>query len=304
MKSKLEDEVIFIMEIDNLKKELEEKNEKIKQLKQDNEKLRESLDGKENIQIGVQEEFIEKSKMYDDANIKIESLENDKKQLQVDFQRLEKKLKSETEEIQKEKKELEAKYEKQGEALKEKDQYILNLKGDIGKLNDIIKEDVAPIKKELSETKNKLNELENELKNKNEILKETESKLREISFKLDSKKDNFEREIQSLKSIHDKEIEKLKSKFTSEISDIKKQGEMPSYYLKYHDKAFIRSISKPMGTFMLLDSSKEIWILDISNESNIIEKKTAERLARSIATSGWVEGGKRIGVKYKLEIKE
>ena len=300
----LEDEVNFIMELDKLKKELEEKEEKIKQLLEDNSKLRESLDGKEDLQMGVQDEFIEKSKMHDGALKTIESMENEKKQVQVDYQRLEKKVQSEREQMEKDKKILEARYQKQGEMLKEKDQIMLNLKSKVETLEENIKQNLEPIKKELIDTKERLNVVEKELQTKSATLKETDDKLRDITFQLASKKENHEREVISLKAMHAKELEKIRSQFSSDMSDMKKQGEMPSFYLKYQEKAFTRSISLPKGIFLLLDDSNETWILDISNEINMIERKTAERLARQIANSGYIEGGKRLGVKYKLEIQE
>ncbi|NHI93306.1 MAG: hypothetical protein EAX96_12480 [Candidatus Lokiarchaeota archaeon] len=290
--------------------EIQKKNDEIvklkkiiEELKEDNENLRNLADGKEDLTKDVEDQFIEKSKKYEEATAQIEKMENEKKQLMVDYQRLEKKMKGQEEDFLKDKKGIEAKFQKQTEMIKEKDKEILELKANIEKLEGTIK-DFQPVLTEAETYRKKLEDSKTEMTSKEGILKHAEEEVQGLRFMLQQHKENYEREINSLKAIHAKEIEDLKEKYSKQIDNIKKASEIPSYYLKYVNKTFSRAFQKPEGIYMLLDERNGKWILDLTKESNNIEKRTAERQARAIITAGWNEGGKRLGVKYDLEIKE
>ena len=283
-------------EIEKLKKEIQE-------LKEDNEKLRDLADGKEDLTKDAQDQFIEKAKKYEDALNQIEKLEMEKKQLMVDYQRLEKKMKSQVDEAERQKQVIETRFEKQGDMVKERDKEILNLKAKIEKLEETI-ESFKPKLAEVEGFKKKAEGIETEMKSKEGLLKHAEEEAQGLRFMLQQHKENYEREVNSLKSIHQKEIEELKNKYSKEIDKIKKESEIPSFYLKFVNKSFTRAFDKPEGISLLLDDLNGKWILDLTKESNMIEKRTAERQARAIATSGYNEGGKRLGVKFELIIKE
>ena len=56
---------------------------------------------------------------------------------------------------------------------------------------------------------------------------------------------------------------------------------------------------------MVLDEAQKKWLLDSSMETNLVERRTAERQARSIAKTGFIAGGNRVGIGYDLlEMKE
>jgi len=286
-----------------LEDEIEKLKKQIQELKEDNEQLRNLVDGKEDLTKDVEDQFIEKSKKYEAAMNQIEKFEMEKKQHMVDYQRLEKKIKSQADEYERQKQVIEARFEKQGEMVKEKDKEILNLKAQIEKLEENI-EGFKPKLAEAEQLKKKIDDLKTETKSKEKLFNHAEEEAQGLRFMLQQHKENHEREINSLKSLHKKELDDLKNKYSKEIDRIKKESEIPSFYLKYSNKVFTRAFDKPEGISLLLDDSNEKWILDLTRESNMIEKRTAERLARAISNSGYNEGGKRLGVKFELVIKE
>ncbi|MFX0135796.1 MAG: hypothetical protein ACFFDN_19290 [Candidatus Hodarchaeota archaeon] len=198
----------------------------------------------------------------------------------------------------------ETKFNMLQERIQDKDARITNLEKSIKQSNDLLteyrdyKEKFETLQKEFNEQNSKLKDLEN---NKAEL----ERKNRDLTYKVENMEERLEREIKSLKAVHQKEIEKIEKVHSEKVKSLKYKLAPSQIFLKYANKQFIRAMTRPAeGIILILDESQQKWILDYSLEPNLIERKTAERQARSIAKSGFNIGGNRVGIRYDLEIAE
>ncbi len=228
-------------------------------------------------------------------------------------------IKSKTEEIAELKKEIEdykaakdaktisqyeSKFNTLEERIQDKDARITNLEKSIKQSNDLLseyrdyKEKFEKLQKEFDEQNSKLKDLEN-------IKAELETKNRDLTYKVENLEERLEREIKSLKAVHQKEIEEIETAHSEKVKSLKYKLAPTQIFLKYANKQFVRAMTRPNeGIILILDETKQKWILDYSLEPNLIERRTAERQARSIAKTGFNIGGNRVGVRYQLEIAE
>ncbi|MFX1453315.1 MAG: coiled-coil domain-containing protein [Promethearchaeota archaeon] len=188
------------------------------------------------------------------------------------------------------------------ERIQDKDTRIANLEKSIKQSNDLIseyrdyKEKYEKLHKEFDEQSTKLKDTEN-------LKTELERKNRDLTYKVENLEERLEREIKSLKALHQKELEEAEKLHSEKIKSLKYKLAPTQIFLKYVNNQFVRAMSQPSeGIFLILDESRQKWILDYSLEPNLIERKTAERQARSLAKSGFIIGGNRVGIRYDLEI--
>ena len=197
---------------------------------------------------------------------------------------------------------VEKKFQNLNQTIQEKDKRIEMLQKSIKQME--------AINKEAKDAKEKMKQISVDLADKTNLIgvqkekiTELEARVKELEFKNTSLIERYERELQSTKKIMEESAKDGHSR-TMSMSSGSSDSSSP-ILLSYSNKNFIRVMSKPsQGCFLELDQPNARWILDVQNETNLVERRTAERQARSIAKAGYVDGGRRLGVNYKLEVVE
>lgn len=196
----------------------------------------------------------------------------------------------------------ESKFKALQERVQDKDSRIKQLETSLKQANDLIgeyktyKEKYETLQEEHDQQSSKLQELE-------DIKTDLEKQNHDLKYKVEGLEERLEREISALKGVHKKKEDELKKVQEGKLESIKRKLAPSEIMLKYAGAQFVRVMSRPAsGIILILDEANQKWKLDFNNEPNLIERKTAERQARSIAKSGYLSGGNRVGVGLDLEI--
>ncbi|MHA1143632.1 MAG: hypothetical protein ACTSRW_02775 [Candidatus Helarchaeota archaeon] len=192
---------------------------------------------------------------------------------------------------------VEKKFQRMQETIKEKEDRIVRLEKSIKQM-ERIHEEAKQKAERLKQVEADLTDKKNLIASKDEKIKELEDRIKELEFKNSSLIERYERELESTKRIYG---EQQKTSLKGPPS--RGAGSTTQLILHYSNKNFIRVMSKPaVGCYLELDQPNARWILNCELEPNLVERRTAERQARSIARVGYVDGGRRVGVNYRLEI--
>ncbi|HUY00926.1 MAG TPA: hypothetical protein VMV49_15295 [Candidatus Deferrimicrobium sp.] len=177
-------------------------------------------------------------------------------------------------------------------------------------------EKIEPIINEANELKTKIEEIQKELVEKNLDISQLNEKIEALEKEKVEIKANHESEIETLKQHHLDEINAKIDEYEQKIQEIKDSygltareaqltGTEQVIILRYTGTDFLYVRNKPdEGIVLILDRQENKWLLAWEKESGFIDRRTAERLARSIAKSGWpLPGGGRVGMGFDLEMQ-
>ena len=155
------------------------------------------------------------------------------------------------------------------------------------------------------ELKPKLSELEGELETKRAEATQLAEKKVELETQLGNMKEEHQKELNALKEEYEKKIEQFEDKIglSPEKADIPKDVEV--IFLRYTGEEFRYVRHQPEdGMYLILDQQEEKWLLVWDASVSFIDRKSGERLARSIAKAGWpLADGGRIGFAFELELQ-
>jgi len=236
--------------------------------------------------------------MVNSLNIEVKNKTEENQALILDLEQ----TKSAFDKLEQDLKEKEAKFDNEIAILSEKNFALMN---DIKNLENLKQELENSLNQQVESLQNSLNELEKSSKSQKELL------IAEKNKELDDLKAQMQNElntkIQELESKHAREIEELKIKYEGlRPSDDLLKGKMEKINLKYNGKEFINipEISGS-GIFLSLDKVNEKWMMSWTDDTSFVERRSAERVARSISKSGWqsVAGGARYGFGFELIIQ-
>ncbi len=178
--------------------------------------------------------------------------------------------------------------------------------------NQELEKQIEKVKPQLAETKEikaKIDKAQTELEDKISEISQLNNKIQELEKQKET-------EITSLKEQHLKEMESQKADYKQQILDMKTKigfareeikisEEEKVIYLRFTGEDFRYVPKKPdEGIILILDKQEEKWLLVWDAKSSLIDRRTAERIARSIAKAGWtLPGGGRVGMGFKIELQ-
>ena len=208
-----------------------------------------------------------------------------------------------------------AEYEKQ---LSEKVAKMAELEGANQELSSKITELEGSLA-EISGTKNKFEEIQKALDAKNSEVEQLNGKIQELEkqqeqsaadhkAKLESLNEQQAQELEAQKSTYDMQIKALENKYgMTKEAILRAEKEMIErvIFLRYTGANFVMVRSKPdEGISMILDQQEGKWLMVWDANAGFVERRTAERLARSIAKAGWpLPSGARVGLGFDLEMQ-
>ena len=104
---------------------------------------------------------------------------------------------------------------------------------------------------------------------------------------------------------YEQKIQEIKDSYGLTAREAQLTGTEQVIILRYTGTDFLYVRNKPdEGIVLILDRQENKWLLAWEKESGFIDRRTAERLARSIAKSGWpLPGGGRVGMGFDLEMQ-
>ncbi len=219
--------------------------------------------------------------------------------------------KEELETVRQESSETQQKYVELDGLLSEKTAKVAELEGKMSDLSTKISEMEASAGS-IDELKAKLAEAQKAIDKKDSEVTELNSKIEELEVKLKA-------EIESLNQKHAQEMEEQKNSYEQQIEELEGQhGMSPSQlakvekdllsgtiFLRYTGSDFVIVRQKPEeGIALILDQQEEKWLMVWDSSAGFVERRTAERVARSISKAGWaLPSGARVGFGFELEIQ-
>lgn len=141
---------------------------------------------------------------------------------------------------------------------------------------------------------------------KTKLIGELEDQVKELNQKIESithppietecsSEKEAEQELPTISKVQQTEIE---------TKSVMKKPKEEVIYLQFVENKFTRVKKMPSSGISLIFDPKEMkWLLTWSSDAGFVQRKTAERQARSIANAGYsLESGGRAGQGFPLEI--
>lgn len=150
-----------------------------------------------------------------------------------------------------------------------------------------------------------LQELE-EIKQKNDILQREnqnlKTKLDDVKSELDESLELHQFQADKIRTLESKLVTASKTPINTKISSATSETKVKQYF-NYVKDEFVKGSKKYDGIKLELDSLKRKWIITIGPKVSLIEKNKGLRLARSLTTSGLrITNGKLVGKGFNLTI--
>ncbi|NHI94270.1 MAG: hypothetical protein EAX96_17395 [Candidatus Lokiarchaeota archaeon] len=200
---------------------------------------------------------------------------------------------------------------------------------ELAELKENANAEVNSIKAEINSIReknlNELNDLNNQLMaandEKNKILEEIKIKFEQEKSEISEKmKQEVEQQVNDIEQNYLEEINELKMKIQELTPKIvekpsvepanavasflkKAEPEISKIILRFDGKEFIQQTTFNEDSInLVLNPDAQRWQLSWAVTSTLIDRKTAERQARSIAKSGYAIGAERYGLGLELEL--
>jgi len=111
--------------------------------------------------------------------------------------------------------------------------------------------------------------------------------------------------VEAMKISYENQIQELKEVHGVPAGEAALTGEEQVVMLRYTGTDFLLVKQKPdEGIVLIMDGQERKWLLTWDPNASFIDRRTAERRARSIAKSGWpLPGGARLGMGFEFEIQ-
>ncbi len=284
----------------------------------------------------LQDELNTANQTIQDLNVKISDLENEVQDKSNQINEIEVKIEASTAAHDDLKQKFEEVNQQINTITKEKDEQIAKLEADLANASTEISKTKENSEAEIDELNNKISSLNEQIssiqeeKNKEiEALKGSieEEKAKAVEqLKADNQKElndlkaDQQKELDDLKASHEEELNGLKSKIegltpkevetpvaepvTGVASYVKKATqETKEILLRFDGKIFVEEASLNESDINLfLNINEQRWQLSWGPDSSLIDRKTAERQARSIAKTGYKKENQRFGASLELEL--
>lgn len=169
------------------------------------------------------------------------------------------------------------------------------LKAENGNLKTSLEEKLS----EISQLNEKIKKLESEAEGQGAKQEETRKQ------ELEALSKKHAEEIKALKAEHEKQLKELKEVHGVPAAESTLKGDEQVIILRYTGEDFLLVKQKPEeGVSLIMDAQERKWLLIWDPKASFIDRRTAERRARSIAKSGWpLPNGARLGMAFELEIQ-
>jgi len=299
-------------EVDSLKKkntELEKQAEAqkatIKKLEND---VREQLQSTESLENELRSIVTEKEKEYE---AQLESIQNELRA-----------AKEELESVRQQSSGTQQKHVELEGLLSEKTAKVAELEGQNQELSKNISEIEAnagvmdELKDNLAQAQKAVDEKNAEVTGLNSQIEELKQQQDQLKAEMETK---LKTQVDSLNQQHIKEMEEQKNSYEQQIKELEGTHGMSlaalakaekdlisgTIYLHYTGSDFVIVRHKPEeGLALILDKQEEKWLMVWDSNTGFVERRSAERVARSIAKSGWsLPSGARVGFGFELEMQ-
>jgi len=270
--------------VENLTAEMNELKSKIANLENENQEKMGSLEG---ISAEKENEFQTKKNILEET---IAQKQSEIEKLQADFSNLQDTLNEKISRIS----ELET------------------LNNDLSEKNKALSERLEAVEPALKEIETQKADLEQKLIE----ITQLNEKMKNLEDSLVSQQNDHKQELEALQLKQSEELEALKVSYESQIQELKEvhgmtpgeaelTGEEQVIMLRYTGTDFLLVKKKPdEGVVLIMDAQERKWLLTWDINASFIDRRSAERRARSIAKSGWpLPGGARLGMGFDFEIQ-
>jgi chromosome segregation ATPase len=299
--------------IKNLEAEAGQLKSKVKKLEKEIEDKTTSLEGQMKEIVGEREvEF----------KTQIEEAEEKLNQKQAEVEKLERDLSSMKDQLSQTKQKLtqvDAQAREKAAKVTELENLKIDLNTKIQTLSDRVNE-VEPALKESGDLKAENGNLKTSLEEKVSEISQLNEKVKKLESDLEAQGANREdarkQEIEAIAKKHSEEIATIKADYEKQIQALKEvygktskeatlKGDEQVIILRYNGEEFLLVKQKPEeGIGLIMDGQERKWLLVWDANASFIDRRTAERRARSIAKSGWpLPNGARLGMAFDLEIQ-
>ena len=308
---------------EKLSEELESLRKKYANLENQNKEQKETIENLTN------EINVEKSKignLESEGQEKISGLENQLKDIAAEkesefktqMSTIEETIKQNQTEIEK----LQGDISSQQDQLNEKISKITELESlnnDLTEKNKTLSDRLSEVEPALNESealKTEIEKSKTDLEEKLSEISQLNEKIKSLEENLESQQNNNKQELEALQQKQSEELEALKVTYESQLKEIKEvrgvsageaelTGEEQVVMLRYTGTDFLLVKKKPdEGIVLIMDAQDRKWLLSWDTNSSFIDRRTAERRARSIAKSGWaLPKGARLGMGFEFEIQ-
>lgn len=172
---------------------------------------------------------------------------------------------------------------------------------------------------EASDGKTKLDSLQTELSTRDQRISEMTAKIEAMEAQNAKLINDHQTELGNLIQQKAQELEAMKAEFEQKLEEMESEHGMSQeailkyekelttgpIYLHYNGTDFVVVRNKPeQGIALILDRQESRWLMVWDETAGFVERRTAERLARSIAKAGWpLPGGAREGMGFELEMQ-
>ena len=312
----------YRMMTENLNKELDAARKKAAELDDQNKQLKATIDS-------LQSKLNESKASIENLEGEIKKLTESASQKEAGYQKKIDAIQNEADQLNSEiehfSKELTTLNEKLAETqnkLQESESKVLDA---AAKITDLEREKEGLIEENETLKTNiiKIDEVKDELQTAQQELKEKLSEISILNEKISDEeklreqiKEDMQNEIEALKVKHHEELnakieeyetkmQELKDSYGVSPQDVEFTGKEQVIMLRYTGTDFLFVRKKPdEGIILILDQLNSKWLFVWDQNASFIDRRTAERIARSIAKAGWpLPGGGRVGMGFDLELQ-
>ena len=174
------------------------------------------------------------------------------------------------------------------------------------KANEDLKAENGNLKTSLEEKLSEISQLNEKIKKLESDAETQGAKQAEVrKQELEALSKKHAEEIEALKAAHEKKLQELKEVHGVPAAEATLKGDEQVIILRYTGEDFLLVKQKPdEGIGLIMDGVERKWLLVWDAKASFIDRRTAERRARSIAKSGWpLPNGARLGMAFELEIQ-
>lgn len=189
------------------------------------------------------------------------------------------------------------------------------LNNDLSEKNNALSERLEGVG-EIETQKAEIENIQADLEQKLSEISQLNEKIKSLEDSLESQQNDHKQELEALQQKQSEEMEAMKVNYESQIQGLKEvhgvsageaalTGEEQVIMLRYTGTDFLLIKQKPdEGIVLIMDGQERKWLLTWDTNASFIDRRTAERRARSIAKSGWpLPGGARLGMGFEFEIQ-